>query len=123
RIIQENECVMRGKSDTLDQLFDITKVSGLWLSAEDKILYQLKLENKVVTHIKAFYKSIALIGKSLEERVICINPSVHGLGVRDPGFGSVIPNPYHHTQKMMTEKKMCLFRDTNRDNYFLVQRN
>ena len=33
-----NECVKQGKYDALDELFDITKASGVWLSAIDKQL-------------------------------------------------------------------------------------
>ena len=41
-----DECVRRGKYDALNELFDITKVKGFWLSSEDKWLYYLQVENK-----------------------------------------------------------------------------
>ena len=41
-----DECVRRGKYDALNELFDITKVKGFWLSSEDKRLYYLQVESK-----------------------------------------------------------------------------
>ncbi|MEJ2259198.1 MAG: hypothetical protein P8X78_01585 [Nitrosopumilaceae archaeon] len=41
-----DECVKRGKYDALNDLFDVTKISGLWLSTEDKQLYHLQVESK-----------------------------------------------------------------------------
>ena len=41
-----DECVRRGKYDALNELFDITKVKGFWLSSEDKQLYYLQVESK-----------------------------------------------------------------------------
>jgi len=41
-----DECVRRGKYDALNELFDITKVNGQWLSTEDKELYHLQIERK-----------------------------------------------------------------------------
>jgi hypothetical protein len=41
-----DECVRRGNYDALNELFDITKVDGLWLSAEDKKLYLLQVNSK-----------------------------------------------------------------------------
>jgi hypothetical protein len=41
-----DECVKRGKYDALNELFDITKVDGEWLSAEDRQLYYIQLESK-----------------------------------------------------------------------------
>ena len=37
----------KGKYDALDELFDITKANGVWLSAEDKQLYFLQVESRV----------------------------------------------------------------------------
>jgi len=42
----DDECVRRGKYDALNELFDITKVNGQWLSSEDKQLYYLQTESK-----------------------------------------------------------------------------
>ena len=41
-----DECVKREKYDALDELFDITKANGVWLSAEDKQLYYLQVESR-----------------------------------------------------------------------------
>jgi hypothetical protein len=41
-----DECVRRGKYDALNELFDITKVNGQWLSTEDKQLYHLQVQSK-----------------------------------------------------------------------------
>lgn len=41
-----DECVRRGSYEALNELFDITKVNGLWLASEDKQLYHLQLESK-----------------------------------------------------------------------------
>ena len=38
-----DECIRRGKCDALNELFDITKVNGLWLSLEDRRLYYLQV--------------------------------------------------------------------------------
>lgn len=40
-------CLKKSKScDSLNQLFDVTKINGEWLSTEDKKLYYLQLESK-----------------------------------------------------------------------------
>ena len=41
-----DECVKRGSYEPLDEIFDITKVDGTWLSSEDKRLYHLQVESK-----------------------------------------------------------------------------
>jgi hypothetical protein len=41
-----DECVKRGKYDALNELFDMTKVDGEWLSTEDKRLYYIQLESQ-----------------------------------------------------------------------------
>ena len=41
-----DECVKRGKYDELDELFDITKANGVWLSSEDKQPYYLQVESR-----------------------------------------------------------------------------
>ena len=41
-----DECIRRGKYDDLKEMFDITKVNGMWLSSEVKRLYQLQLKSK-----------------------------------------------------------------------------
>lgn len=41
-----DECVRRGKYDAMNELFDITKVNGQWLTTEDKQLYQLQVKSK-----------------------------------------------------------------------------
>ena len=41
-----DHCTRAGKYEKLNELFDITKVNGDWLSSEDKQLYSLQMETK-----------------------------------------------------------------------------
>jgi len=40
-----DECVKRRNYDVLNEIFDITKVNGLWLSNDDKQLYHLQIQS------------------------------------------------------------------------------
>lgn len=40
-----DECTKRQKFDTLNNVLDVTKQNGVWLSSEDKKLYELQLNS------------------------------------------------------------------------------
>ena len=41
-----DECTRRGDYGCLDDVFDVTKLDGVWLNAEDKELYKVQLESR-----------------------------------------------------------------------------
>ncbi|QQP49521.1 Hypothetical protein FKW44_010224, partial [Caligus rogercresseyi] len=47
KLLQEyDHCSKKQNFDSLNELFDVTKVKGQWLCKEDKNLYELQMQSK-----------------------------------------------------------------------------